>query len=292
VVLALAALLLAIFALAGGDDDDGGDSGGDEARDVTIVQVRRDIPAHTTLTEDDLQETTVASDTITEDNAKDISEAIGFAYSEDLTEGQRILRSRLEVSGVAEELEAGRRAISLPVTQNQLVAGLIRQDDRVDLTFQVNAELVRVIPSTPLELPEELTLDLSEVIVPPFGEQPNPAPYPYAGEPGSRFVMLDEDNGNPISKVVLQNVRVLRVIEAGGIEDTDESEGGFLVLEVSPAEAELLAMMTNLGSYNVMLRGPEDTELVGTPGVNLELLVTQYGMPVPKTIRLPGAGAQ
>lgn len=295
VVLALAALLLAIFALAGGDDDDdtsGGGGGGEQVRDVTVVQVKRDIDAHTKLVEDDLEEVTVKSDTITEDNARDISEVIGFAYKEDLTEGQRILRSRLEVSGVAEELEPGRRAISLPVDENQLVAGLVRQDDSVDLIFQINALLTRVIPANGIELPEENTLQLAEVTIPPFGEDPDPAPYPFEGEAGSRFVVYDNDNGNPVTKMVLQNITVLRVIRMGSAAEGEQEEGGFLVLDVSPTEAELIAMMTNLTNYSVALRGPEDDEIVTTPGVNLELLVTEYDLPVPKTVRLPGAGAQ
>jgi Flp pilus assembly protein CpaB len=133
-------------------------------------------------------------------------------------------------------------------------------------------------------------------VIPPFGEQPDPAPYPYPGEPGSRFVITDANSGNPIAKVVLQNIRVLRVITpstiAGGTGNQNNQDDNFLVLEVTPEQAELVHMMTNVGTYHVMLRGGEDEEVVATRGVNLELLVTQYNIPVPKTVRLPGAGAQ
>ena len=223
------------------------------------------------------------------------SGVVGFAYADDLTDGQRILRTRLEISGVAEELEPGKRAISMPVDKNNLVAGLIRQDDSIDIIFEINVELLRVTPTTPIELQDSLELR-TDVIIPPFGEDPDPAPYPYPGEPGSRFIVTDADFGNPISKVVLQDIRILRVIgagattPAGGEAPTNESD--YLVLEVDPTQAELVHMMLNVGTFQIMLRGPEDTEIATTPGLNLETLVTGYDLPIPKTIRLPAAGAQ
>jgi len=291
VVLALAALLLAIVALSGGGDD-GETVRTDEPEDVTIVQARREVPGHTVLTEEDVEEVVVSADTVTEDNANSVNEVVGFGYADDLVEGQSILRSRLEVAGTAADLEAGRRAISLPVTQNQMVAGLLREDDSIDLMFQINAEMTSVFPTTPLELPGDEQLDVEEVILPPFGEEPSPAPYPFEGEPGSRFTVVDADAGNPVTKVVLQNIRVMRIITEGEGVTGEQAESGFLVLDVSPSEAELVATMANLGNYSVMLRGPDDEETVTTPGVNMERLVTEYDLPMPKTIRLPGAGAQ
>ncbi len=295
VVLALAALLLAIFALAGGDSDDGDDANTDDPKptDVVVVQVTRDVPSHTVLKEGDLEEVTVSSDAVTGNEANDIGEVVGFAYADDLTDGQRILRTRLEISGIAEELEPGKRAISLPVDKNNLVAGLIRQDDSIDIVYEINAQLLRVTPTTPLELPDSLELR-TDVIIPPFGEDPDPAPYPYPGEPGSRFIITDADFGNPIAKVVLQDLRILRVIGASAIAgaEAETNESDYLVIEVDPAQAELVHMMLNVGTYQIMLRGPEDTEIATTPGLNMETLVTGYDLPVPKTIRLPAAGAQ
>jgi pilus assembly protein CpaB len=297
VVLALAALLLAIFALAGGDDGDDTTTEVDDLRptDVVVVQARSDIPAHTVLKEGDLEEVTVKSDTVTGDEANDIGEVVGFAYSEELIEGQRILRSRLEISGIAEELEPGRRAISMPVDKNNMVAGLIRQDDSIDIIYEINAELLRVTPTTPLELQDSLELR-TDVVIPPFGEDPDPAPYPYPGEPGSRFIVTDADFGNPVAKVVLQDIRILRVINAGaatpGGQQSQTDSSDYLVIEVDPTQAELIHMMLNVGTFQIMLRGPEDADVVTTPGLNLETLVTGYDLPIPKTIRLPAAGAQ
>ena len=296
VVMGLAALLLAIFALSSGDDD-----GGDETRseptpeDITIVQATSNLDAHVKLTADDLEEVIVSESELLnpDDHPRRINEVIGFAYSEELVEGQQILRSRLEVSGIAEELVAGSRAISMLVDQNNLVAGLIRQDDSIDIVYEINAALLRVSPTTPLEVTDELTMD-ADVVIPPFGELPDPAPYPYPGEPGSRFVITDEDAGNPIAKIVLQNIRVLRVITPSATAAGSQSSntGSYLVLEVTPDQAELVHMMTTVGTYQVMLRGVEDEEIVTSMGANMELLVTEYDLPVPKTVRLPESGAQ
>ncbi|MEX1158904.1 MAG: RcpC/CpaB family pilus assembly protein [Thermomicrobiales bacterium] len=299
VVMGLAAVLLALFALTGGDDDDPevADDEGPTSQEITIVQASRAIEPHVTLTADDLEEVVIRDSDLADpaDHPRRINDVIGFAYSEALVEGQPVLRSGLEVSGIAEELVAGTRAISIIVDRNNLVAGLVRQDDSIDLIYEINAALLRVTPTTPLELSDELSLN-TEVVIPPFGQEPDPAPYPYPGEAGSRFVLLDEQGGNPIAKTVLQNIRVLRVItpsssSASGQGESEDSES-FLVLEVTPDQAELLHMMTTVGTYQVVLRGVDDEEQVATMGANMELLITEYDLPVPKTVRLPLAGAQ
>lgn len=299
VVMGLAAVLLALFALSGGDDD--GDTTADReptSQEITIVQASRAVEAHVKLTADDLEEVVINDSEVLnpDDYPRRINEVIGFAYSEELVEGQQLLRSRLEVSGIAEELTTGSRAISMLVDQNNLVAGLIRQDDSVDIVYKINAELLRVTPTTPLELSDELTLT-TEVVIPPFGQAPDPDPYPYPGEPGSRFAIEDADAGNPVAKIVLQNIRVLRVITpstiAGGASaSAGQDTGNYLVVEVTPDQAELIHMMTTVGTYQVMLRGADDEDIATTMGANLELLVTEYELPVPKTVRLPESGAQ
>lgn len=299
VVMGIAAVLLALFALTGGDDDDpdASDDGGPTSQEITIVQASRNIEPHVTLTADDLEEVIVQDSDLAnpEDHPRRINDVIGFAYSEPLVEGQPVLRSGLEVSGIAEELEVGTRAISILVDKNNLVAGLVRQDDSIDIIFEVNADLLRVTPTTPLEVSDTLQLS-GDVVIPPFGQEPDPAPHPYPGEPGSRFVLLDSEAGNPVAKTVLQSIRVLRVItpssSAGATSGQSQDSENFLVLEVTPDQAELLHMMTTVGTYQVVLRGVDDEEVVTTMGVNMELLVTEYDLPVPKTVRLPEAGAQ
>lgn len=299
VVMGLAAVLLALFALSnGGDDDDPSADNEPTSQEITIVQAKRAVAPHVKLTADDLEEVVISDSEVLnpEDYPRRINEVIGFAYSEELIEGQQLLRSRLEVSGIAAELVPGTRAISMLVDQNNLVAGLIRQDDSIDIVYEINAELMRVSPTTPLEAADGITLT-TDLVIPPFGETADPAPYPYPGEPGSRFVITDRDAGNPVAKIVLQNIRVLRVItDNSSATSSQGSQGGesgnYLVIEVTPNQAELVHMMTTVGTYQVMLRGADDEEIVTTMGANMELLVTDYDLPVPKTVRLPESGAQ
>ncbi len=309
VMMGLAALLLGIFAMSGGgSNDDSAPAEASKPQEVTIVQVKGDIPAHTILKASDLEEVVVKDETLTGDEVRSVSQVVGFAYADDLVTGQRIMQARLEVSGISEKLEPGTRAISITVDKNNLIAGLIREDDRVDLIYQINADMNGVFPTSPIESQgmfdaeckgsgsggdEEGDSTECMLILPRYGDQPDPAPYPYPGEPGSRFVVKEATGGNPITKVVLQNVRVLRVINDGA-----ETTGGgnqpsdFLVLEVSPDEAELMRLMQSVGQYQIMLRNPSDEEQVTTTGANMEILFSKYGMPAPKTVRLPGPGAQ
>jgi hypothetical protein len=51
-------------------------------------------------------------------------------------------------------------------------------------------------------------------------------------------------------------------------------------------------MMSTVGTYQVVLRGTEDEDIVDSLGASMEILVTEYELPVPKTVRLPETGAQ
>jgi Flp pilus assembly protein CpaB len=132
---------------------------GPRPQDVTIVRARNDVQAHTVLRQDDVEEIVVKDDTLTGNEVRSIGEVIGLAYRTDLVQNQRLMRDGLEVSGIAQELEPGMRAMSLPVDRNNLVAGLVRQDDRIDIIYKVNLSLLRVNPTRPLELPDRLELE-------------------------------------------------------------------------------------------------------------------------------------
>ncbi|HUG15731.1 MAG TPA: RcpC/CpaB family pilus assembly protein [Thermomicrobiales bacterium] len=295
VVLLLGAVVLAIFALTGGEDDGTPSADSPRAQDVTVVQARRDVEAHTVLRQDDVEEIIVKDDTLTGDEVRSVGEVIGLAYRTDLVEDQRLLRDGLEVSGIAQELEVGTRAMSIPVDRNNLVAGLVRQDDRIDIIFKVNLTLLRVTPTRPLELSDNALLTLPAVEIEGYDSEavPDGPVYPYAGDPGSRFAVLEADSGNPVVRLVLQNIRILRVVQPSASAQTGGTQtGDFLVLEVNAAQAELLHLMQTVGTFHIVLRGTEDDVELTTTGLNMELLVTEYGFPMPGTITLPGPGAQ
>lgn len=302
VALALIAGMLAFVALTGGDPDDTTSETTDreEPREITVITAAREVPAHERLSEDDLQEQIVDASEVSDDVVTSKLEAIGLAYGDDLVVGQALVRAQLESPGLANRIEPGRRAFALPVDAAGLVGGLIRDDDRLDVVFDTRVDLLRVNPTWPLEADDALTLEgvtdpetgEEGVVLPPYGESIGPT-YPYPGEEGSRFWISDLDDGDPVTKVLLQNVRVLRVVvpsatDSGG---TDGS-GTFLVLDVSPHEAEILRFMMANGTYQVVLRGLEDDEVANTDGLTYNRMVDELGLPVPKTVRLPGAGAQ
>jgi pilus assembly protein CpaB len=82
-----------------------------------------------------------------------------------------------------------------------------------------------------------------------------------------------EYNGNPLSRVLLQNLRVL------GTGQKIESRPGdkpqvvpTVTLEVSPEEGERLALASQEGRISLVLRGQEDNKLVATQGVKADTL--------------------
>lgn len=303
VALALVAGLLAYVALSGGDPDDTTSAAADqvEPREITVVTAARDVVAHERLGEDDLQEEVVDASTVSSDVVTSRIEAIGLAYSDDLVPGQALVKAQLESPGLANRIEPGRRAFALPVDAAGLVGGLVRDDDHLDIVFNARISLLRINPSYPLEAPDNIELgevkdpetDEDALVLPPYGGEPVGPTYPYPGEDGSRFWVSDMTEGDPTTKVVLQNVRVLRVVVPGTSETGGEqTEGSFLVLDVTPQEAETLRFMMENGTYQVVLRGLDDGEIVTTDGETYNQMVDDLGLPVPKTVRLPAAGAQ
>jgi pilus assembly protein CpaB len=301
VALALIAGLLAVIALTGDDSDDttSGDNDRTEPQEITIVTAARDVPAHERITEDDIQEEVVDADTVSGDAVTSRLEVIGLAYADDLTTGQALMRTRLETPGLANRIEPGRRAFALPVDAAGLVGGLVRDDDHLDLIFDTRVDLYRVTPTLPLEAFDRLEIEGVEdpetgqnaLLIPPPGEDFGPT-YPYPGEDGSRFWISDVDLGDPLTKVMLQNVRVLRTIAPVIADSGNVTTGAFLILDVSPEEAEILRFMMANGTYQIVLRGLEDDGIANTDGLTYNAMVDELGLPVPKTVRLPGAGAQ
>ena len=307
-VVAVGLVLVVLFSGGGDNGDESSETDSqEEVRDITVIVAAREVPAHTVLTEEDLVEETHSSDQVPEDAMRSTVEAVGFAYAEDLLPGQVLVESNRELPGLANRISPGRRAFPLLVSGENLIAGQIRDDDHIDVIFSVRTALIRVNPTYPIEIldqfelgdvpPESLDPEDPEsrppgVSLPEFGAPPEGPTYPFPGEPGSRFWLSDEEDGDPIGKMILQNVRVLRVISASPTETDSQVEGNFLILDLDPVEAELVQYLTEYGIYRIVLRGPDDEDIVQTPGVTMNTLVDSWGLLVPKTVRLPEAGAQ
>ncbi len=100
-------------------------------------------------------------------------------------------------------------------------------------------------------------------------------------QPNSRvdvLVNIRSDGGRQVSKLFMENMRVLSV----GTRVERDAEGKAIeaasaALEVSPEEAERLAVAVNQGSIQLVLRGYGDPDSVRTKGANSSDVLSQLG---------------
>jgi pilus assembly protein CpaB len=318
--LALVAVALAVLSLSGGNKKKP-TVVVTPATSVLVLQAVRDIPANTVITQDDVKAVQVDKTAASTGAAQSSSQVIGLATNGDVVKGQQILMANLVTPGLTNLLTNGKRAAALPVDRVSALGGLIRADDYVDIVYSIRLNLTTVLPTGPVAsqlAPAQYTADPKTLEVPPSGQAAAAGSYPYAGQPGSTFSVTDDQNGNPITKVIVQNVRVLRVI-AGNQSVNDSSvvtptptptgpsgasgtptsnnavaplpSADMLVLEVDPQQAELIKFLEdNQGRYQVVLRAPDDHATATTTGVTYDQLFSSFGLPAPKPVKLPGGG--
>jgi len=139
--------------------------------------------------------------------------------------------------------------------------------------------------------------------------------HPATGDPGSKFYIRDAgDLLEPVAKVIIQDVKVLRVVRAGESFAADGTLGGqaiggdapaqadeksmaHLILQATPEQAEVLTFIQdaeNQHTYQVVVRGKDDHEQVNTTGVTFQLLATdeQWMLLWPQTVTAPRTQAK
>jgi pilus assembly protein CpaB len=113
-------------------------------------------------------------------------------------------------------------------------------------------------------------------------------------QPDSRVDVLvtvgDGADAPPHSRVIMHNMRVLSVgaetERASGLPRDDEpvtqaaALASTATLEVTPAEAERLALATNQGRIQLVLRGFGDPETVATPGASIGDMLPEFAAAV------------
>jgi len=101
-------------------------------------------------------------------------------------------------------------------------------------------------------------------------------------QPNSRVDVLvnirTQDGGRQVSKLFMENMRVLSV----GTRVERDAEGKAIeattaALEVTPEEAERLAVAVNQGTIQLVLRGYGDPDSVRTKGANSSDVLSQLG---------------
>lgn len=278
---------------------------------VKIVVAAADVPPHTVLRDDMLTEQVVDKDLLKGGEAPSKSAVLGMAPKSGLVKGQRVMTSDLEVPGLTNDIDKGKRAVAVPLSLLNGMAGMVREGDYVDVIFSVKVNLLYVLPSRPMELDTSTAGDKDFKATLPASAPGDAAPYVYPGDPGSRFKMQNADGkGDPLAKVVIQDSKVLRVAsqpppsqqgqqgqqntannnansqqaQANGQTPTD-----MIVLEMTDAQAEVMKFIVdNGGSFTFALRAKDDHEVANTAGITYDLLVTNYQLPAPKSVRLPG----
>ncbi len=102
--------------------------------------------------------------------------------------------------------------------------------------------------------------------------------------------LVSARSSNPITKIVLENILVLAVgpdVEKKGKEPTPVD---VITLEVTPEEAEKLALSATEGKVQLALRNYNDTSDVHTRGVTVPTLLTSYSGAPPERKAMETAG--
>jgi pilus assembly protein CpaB len=112
-------------------------------------------------------------------------------------------------------------------------------------------------------------------------------------QPNSRVDVLVNirdalDNGKQVSKLFMENMRVLSV---GTRVERDEQgqaiQASTVALEVTPDEAERLAIAVNQGSIQLVLRGYGDPDSVKTRGASSADVLSQLGRAPARAVQAP-----
>jgi Flp pilus assembly protein CpaB len=266
---------------------------------VKIIVAASAVNPHTVLTEKDLTEETIDSDLLAgNDYVTTKGEALGLAPKAGLVKGQRLRKIDLEVAGLTNDIAYGKRAVTLSVDKLQSAGGLLREADHIDLIFSTRVNLSYIMPSRPYEVQTstagEASGDEEDELILPAQYPTDPSSYVFPGEPGSRFKIEGEKKGDPLAKVVLQDIKVLRVVTAAppsGQQQQQQqvAQNDLLILEMTTEQAEVMKFILDNGaSFSFALRGKEDHDPIETRGITYDLFVTNYSLPMPKSVRLPG----
>lgn len=337
--LAVVAVAILILGMSGGDKKADANNQQAPVEQVSIIQAAVAVPAHNLLQATDVIEVKVPADQVPADAVTTIGEVLNMSYRMPLATGQTLVKSQLEQPGIRNEIDPGTRAVSVPVDQVSMLSGLIQDGDYVDVVFKTRINLIRLLPTNFAETPEDTATYSYEskgggdgngssgdgggdsasslpasasgpILWVAAGFEVDVPMHPYAGDPGSKFVI--EDAGGqlePLAKMMVQDVKVLRVVRPGesyssdgslagqSVTDgatapTSEDSSGYLILQVSPGQAEALAFMQdsdNQHTYQIIVRGKDDHEKVETTGITFQILASdeEWSMPWPQSLTAP-----
>lgn len=300
VALALVTVLLAITMTSGGNDGIAQDDTKPSDK-VKVVKAAADFEPHKVISMSDILVEEMRADEVPDGAATDSRLVLGQSYKLGAVKGDILLTTYLEPPGITNSIAAGMRAVSLEADNQNMMSGLIMDGDYVDIVFEARVDLQRVLQAGAVEVEEDGPYTIKEVVAAEPGEEVQEV----QGSDGSEFVVKDGGaNLEPVAKMIVQNVKVLRVVKPGvsydgqGQEVSETADGtvsaagnGQLIVEVTPQQAEVLAFIEDdKHSFEVVVRGKDDHEIARTSGITFEILMTErdWSMPWPQPVVAPG----
>lgn len=321
--LALVAILLGITMSSG---DKKVDAVKQEApTKVTVVRLLQDIEPHQIIKSEMVETVELDTTVAPTDAVTSVGSVVNMAYMFNASTGDVLLNAFVEPPGITSSIDPGMRAMSLAVDDQGSMSGLLIAGDYVDVVFEARVDLRRLAYTTggfeirddgTYSLKDEKSDDTSkdnstdtsgnsdDKTTKSDDDAQAPAEsgfLPFEGREGSEFVVLDGgDTLEPVAKMLIQDIKIIRVIPAGVSYDgqgqqvaTDKEAGpnvavtGQLILQVTPQQAEAVAFMqSDQHSYSVAVRGKDDHAIVATSGITFQILMSDgtWSLPWPEPV--------
>lgn len=102
------------------------------------------------------------------------------------------------------------------------------------------------------------------------------------------MVHTTDPQNQPVSRIVLERIRVMAVAQDAGGQDNKPRVVNAVTLEVTPQEAERMDLARSVGTLSLVLRSQSDTAAVATQGARKrDVLLADAPTPAPEAPRSP-----
>lgn len=234
---------------------------------VEVLVATADLSAGKDLKPEDVEwkewlEKNLISGSIVRQKGEDAVDAASGRLKRELTKGEPITRGAFVSSGqgnqLASKMESGMRAVAIKSSAQQMVGGFVAPGDYVDVI-----------------LTHQIRVD---------GASQNSTVQTFVNK--------------YTSETILENVLVLAVDQTARKEDNSAKTGKTVTLQVTPKQAEKLALSTSLGDLSLALRPIGDkeisqnaakrltTDVETSPTLNKVTEMKRAGSPDNKTVRI------
>jgi len=270
---------------------------------VDVVTTTRDLKAGTILTSEMVRRVSRPADDprLSGDAVRDLTEAIDRVVIIDVKADTLLRRNDLQTLPFI--LPKGKKAMALLVDDVSSIGGLVRERDYVDVVVSQKIKLQPTdTKATPTPRPrnqetEEAAalnptgdqttsktviqrVQVLKVIMPQTPQQTQQQAQQQSQQQQAQQVQAGGATGTgtpaPSSAVPTPTPSLAgRIVNAKAI----------VVLAVTDQEAEVLRFVTDTGALlQILLRGRDDTDSEETKGMTLDILIRDYGLPIPRPV--------